>query len=395
MLKEITFVTQYFAPAWGYGGPPKVLYTLAKELIKRGIKINVVTTDVLDEGRNKILYEVLDKIEIFRFRTLSNYAAYKTKLIYAPGILHQSKRIIERSDLVLFSDIRAIINWQIYPYVLKQKIPYGIFAFGEIPHGEGFKAQVKKTFDKLWVKNFVKEASFRFSQTIHEQKMFFDYFGIPLSSTQLLPLPVETKQIKVNKKLLEYNKRKWGIDDHDQVILYVGRLHLLKGIDLLISAVIPLLQGNPYLKLLIVGRDDGEASKLRNLFVTQMKKQIIFTGPLYEKDVVCVYNIASCFVITPRFYEETSLATLEALSFGVPVIVTQQAEIPYLEEYKAGYVIDNNSEMIQKAIMELLRRIIKDEVRIKANSRKLISDKFSGIIVTRNLLSIIDNNKYE
>lgn len=395
MIKEITFVTQYFAPAWGYGGPPKVLYTLAKELVKLGIKINVITTDVLDEERNLILYEVLDKVEIFRSRTLSNYAAYKNKLIYAPNILNQSKQIIDKSDLVLFSDIRAIINWQIYPYVLKQKIPYGIFAFGEIPHGEGFKAQVKKTLDKLWVKDFVKKASLRFSQTIHEQKMFFDYFGIPLSSTQLLPLPVETKQIKVDKKLLEYYQRKWGIDDNDKVILFVGRLHLLKGIDLLISAVIPLLQRNPYLKLLIVGRDDGVEFYLKSLIPQKFRKNIIFTGPLYEKDVVCVYNIASCFVMTPRFYEETSLATLEALSFGVPVIVTQQAEIPYLEEYKAGYVINNNSEIIQKTIMELMGRIIKDKVQIKANSRKLIADKFSGLTVTKYLLSIINHNQYE
>lgn len=391
MIKEITFVTQYFAPAWGYGGPPKVLYTLAKELVKLGIKINVITTDVLDEERNLILYEVLDKIEIFRSRTLSNYAAYKNKLIYAPNILNQSKQIIDKSDLVLFSDIRAIINWQIYPYVLKQKIPYGIFAFGEIPHGEGFKAQVKKTLDKLWVKDFVKKASFRFSQTIHEQKMFYDYFGIPLSSTQLLPLPVESKHIKVDKKLLEYYKRKWGIDDNDKVILYVGRLHLLKGIDLLISAVIPLLQRNPYLKLLIVGRDDGVEFYLKSLIPQKLRKNIIFTGPLYEKDVVCVYNIASCFVITPRFYEETSLAALEALSHGVPVIVSKQADIPYLEKYQAGYVVHNNSDSIKKAIMQILEKVKKNKTLIKKNAQRLISEKFSPTVVVQQMLSIINN----
>ncbi len=395
MIKNIVIVSQYFAPAWSYGGPPRVLYVLARELIKLGKNVEVITTDVLDEKRNAILKEMMDGIEITRFKTISNYLAYKVKLMIALDVYANSKEIIQHADCVLFSDVRTIINWQLYSLVYELKIPYGIFAFGEIPHGKGFKAQMKKIIDKLWVKDFIKKASFRFSQTAHEQKKFFDYFGIPLSNTQLLPLPVELKQQKVDKKLLEYYKRKWGIDDNDKVILYVGRLHLLKGIDLLISAVTPLLQDNPYLKLLIVGRDDGEASNLRNLLGTQMKKQIIFTGPLYEKNVVCVYNIASCFVITPRFYEETSSAALEALSFGVPVIVTQQAEIPYLEEYKAGYVIDNNPEMIQKAIMELLRRIKKDEVQIKANSRKLISDKFSAPIVARKLLSIIDNNQYE
>ena len=395
MVKNIVIISQYFAPAWSYGGPPRVLYVFARELIKLGIHVNVITTDVLDEKRNTILQEMMDGIKITRFRTISNYLAYKAKLMIVLDVYSNSKEIIQHADCVLFSDVRTMINWQLFSLVYNLKIPYGIFAFGEIPHGEGYKAQLKKIIDKLWVKSFIKKASFRFSQTEHEQKMFFDYFGIPLSNTQLLPLPVELKQQKVGQKLLEYNKKKWGIDDNDKVILYVGRLHVLKGIDLLISAIAPLLQDDPHLKLLIVGRDDGEESNLRNFPGTQMKKQIIFTGPLYEKDVDGVYNIASCFVITPRFYEETSSAALEALSFGVPVIITKQAEIPFLEEYKAGNVIDNNPKMIQKAIIELLRRIKKDEVQIKANSRKLISDKFSAPIVTRKLLSIINDTQHE
>lgn len=392
MIKNIVIVSQYFAPAWSYGGPPRVLFTLARQILKQGKNIKVITTDVLDEKRNTTLKEMMDGIEIIRLKTVSNYLAYKMKLIIAPDVLIKSKEFIQQSDFVFFSDIRAIINWQLYSLVYELKIPYGIFAFGEIPHGEGFKGQMKKIIDKLWVKDFIKKASFRFSQTVHEQKMFFDYFGIPISNTQLLPLPVELKQQKVDKKHLEYYKKKWGINDNDQVILYVGRLHLLKGIDLLISAVTPLLQDNPHLKLLIVGRDDGETSNLRNLLRTQMKKKIIFTGPLYEKDVVCVYNIASCFVITPRFYEETSLASLEALSYGVPVIVSRQADIPYLEEYKAGYVVHNDSESIKIAVKRVLEKVKMDKTLIKNNAQKLISEKFSPAIVGKQLLSIINSD---
>ena len=40
MIKKITIVTPYFAPAWSYGGPPRVLYTLARELVRNRININ-------------------------------------------------------------------------------------------------------------------------------------------------------------------------------------------------------------------------------------------------------------------------------------------------------------------------------------------------------------------
>lgn len=391
MIKKISIISQYFAPAWSYGGPPQVLYTLAKQLVINGIEVNVITADVLDIKRNDKLRERLDNIEIYRFRTISNLLAYKTKIIITP-IIANVKEIIKQSDIVLFSDIRAIINWQLFLLVCKLKIPYGIFAFGEIPHGEGIYAFIKKIFDKLWVNDFIKKASFRFAQTEHEQRMFFDYFGIQVNSTILLPLPVELNKQKVDNTLLTNYKKKWGIKENDSVILFVGRLHYLKGIDLLISAAIPLLRDNPHLKLLIVGRDDGEEEKLRDLVGSSLGKQIIFTGPLYEKDVICTYNLASCFVITPRFYEETSLAALEALSYGVPVIVSKQADIPYLEEYKAGYVVHNDPDSIKKAVMQILKKTKKDKDQFKINSQKLISDKFSASSVTQKLLSIIDIN---
>ena len=392
MIKNITLVTQYFAPAWSYGGPPRALFTLARQLINQGINIKVITTDVLDENRNTTLNETLDGIEIIRFKTISNYLAYKMKLIIAPHVLEKSKEIIQQSDVVLFSDVRAIINWQLYSLVYNAKIPYGIFAFGEMPYEEGIKAQVKKIMDIFWVKNFVKKATYRFAQPVHEQKMFFDYFGIPISSTLLLPLPVELNRQKVDNTLLNNYKKKWGINIDDQVILFVGRLHYLKGIDLIISAVTSLFRDNSHLKLLIVGRDDGEESKLHGFTSKELKNRVIFTGPLYEKEAIYAYSLASCFVITPRFYEETSLASLEALSYGVPVIVSRQADIPCLEEYQAGYVVDNDSDSIKKAVIRILEKVKKDKKQVKANSQRLISDKFSASQVAEKLSSMISRS---
>lgn len=390
MRKNITIISQYYAPAWSYGGPPKVLNILARQMVRQGIKVKVITTDVRNEKRNTILKEILDGAEIFRFKTISNNLAYKEKLIISPNILKKSKDIIEQSDIVLFSDIRAIINWQLYSFVYGLKKPYGIFAFGEIPHGHGFKAQIKKILDLIWVKDFIKKASFRFAQTVHERQMFEDYFNLPNSQIQLLPLPVDTMQPEADNKLLKNYQKKWGVNNNDQVILFVGRLHYLKGIDLLLSAVSPLLRDNPQLKLLIAGRDDGMEANLRRLVEARLKERIIFTGPLYEKDARCVYNLASCFAITPRFYEETSLAALEALSYGVPVVASIQADIPHLQEYQAGYIVQNDSDSIKKAIRQILEKVKRDKILIKRNAQKLIADKYSSDRVVKQLLSIIN-----
>ncbi len=392
MLKEITFVTQYFAPAWGYGGPPKILYTLAKELIKRGIKVNVVTTDVLDEGRNKSLKEVLDKIEIFRYRTLSNYAAYKTKLIFAPQILSHSKEIIKRSDLVLFSDLRAIINWQIYPYVIKRNIPYGIFAFGEIPYGDGIKSIIKKIFDAVWVHNFIINAKWLFAQTEHEKEMYKLYFGISGTESDLFPLPVDKIIKKPVKKQVEQLKKKLNITNNDKLITFIGRINYLKGIDILINAIEDLLHNDRNIKILIVGRDDGYLDSLLKLIPKDIKAQVIFTGPLYGIQARLIYCISSCFSITPRFYEETSSAAVEALSYGVPVVVTKETDIPFLSDYQGGFVVENNASAISDAIRKILYCSIQEKKQMGLEALRCIQDHFMVGKVTTELLQILTRN---
>jgi len=390
MIKKITIISSYFAPAWSYGGPPKVLFTLAKELVKLGCQLDVITTDSLGEKRTDKMYEEIDKIKIFRFKNLSNTLAYKFNFFYVPEILSDAKKIFEKTDIVLFSDVRNVFNWQFYRYAKNKKIHYGVFAFGQIPHGFGAKALIKKLFDFLWVTDFIQNASFRFAQTEHERDMYQEYFDIPKDKIHLLPLPIERINTKTDQNEVGRFRKKWRIDRDDKVIIFVGRINYLKGIDILINSTKELLISDKKIKLLIVGRDDGYLSALLSLIPQELKDQIIFPGALYGEEAKIAYLCSSCFCITPRFYEETSLASLEALSYGVPVVASRQADIPYLEEYQAGYVVDNDSDSIKKAIMRILEKVKKDKAQAKKNTQKLISDKFSSPVVVQQILSIID-----
>lgn len=392
MIENFVIVTPYFAPAWGYGGPPRVLFNLAKQLVLYKKKVTVITTDALDQRRSYQTHQLLEGINIYRFKTLSNTLAYRLKIFFSFNLLSKSKHILDSTDFVFFSDFRTFLNWQLYPYVKKKGIPYGVFAFGQIPYSRGVKSYVKKVLDFFWVRDFIKSANFQFAQTLHEQEMFRKHLNIPVSQTYLLPLPVETIKTIKKKELANNFKKKWAIAETDQVLLFVGRLHFLKGVDLLIKAVKPLLEKNKYLKLLIVGRDDGEEKKLRTMAEGDVESQIIFTGPLYDKDVYCAYACASCFVITPRFYEETSVAALEALSFGIPVVTTKESDIPYLEKYQAGFVVENSCATIQDAITALLEKMKGNAKEIRKNAKKLINDQFSCPKITKQLLKIIEND---
>lgn len=390
---RITIVTPYFAPAWSYGGPPKVLFTFAKELVKKGYSIKVITTDSLDERRNPKMAENLEGITVYRFNTVSNSIAYKQKVFFIPNFVQKAKPILFPADYILFSDLRSLLNWQLYPLVVRNNVPYGIFTFGQIPYDTGLKSWVKRLFDWWWTKDFINKASFRFCQTEHEQDMYQKHFQIVKEKTHFLPLPIEISRNKISQERIVRFQKKYNINKDDFVLLFIGRLHYLKGIDLLLKALTPLFSQYQKLKLLIVGRDDGYLNSLLKLVTDDIKKKVIFTGPLYGNEADCAYLSSDCFVITPRFYEETSMACLEALSFGLPVITTYESQVPYLEEYDAGFSIDNNSDTIQKTILKVMQEIKKKKEIWKKNSRKLIMDHFEAETVTNKFIQIIQKTK--
>ena len=83
-------VTPYYAPAWAYGGPPRVMSDFAAGLAARGHTVDVLTTDVLDDERRATpREEVLDGVRVRRLPNLSNSLAWRTKKYLPRGLVRR------------------------------------------------------------------------------------------------------------------------------------------------------------------------------------------------------------------------------------------------------------------------------------------------------------------
>jgi len=111
------------------------------------------------------------------------------------------------------------------------------------------------------------------------------------------------------------------------------------------------------LGLAVVGRDDGQWPAIAAEHADLLDAGAVrFVGPLYGEERFHAYADADVFCLTPRHWEETSLASLEAAATGTPVVVTEQADVPGLAESGGGFVVPLEPGAIREAVREAVAR---------------------------------------
>lgn len=373
---NILQVLPYYAPAWGYGGPPRIMYELAIELIRRGHNVNVYTTDAYEKSRRiGLRNDIIDGVRISYYRNLSNYLAWHKKKFFPAGFRGAVKKHIRDFDIVHISSVRNYLNLVSYHYLKKNGIPYAVDAHGSLPVATKSLSGAAKYFDKIFTGRFVDDAALLFAQTDHEASMYSRFTD---KKAEILPLAVSLGEFE-NLPLKGEFRRRYGVKSDEKIITFLGRINRGKGLDLLIKIYSKLLQGISCLKLVIAGRDDGYLDRVRDTVENAgLSDKIILTGAMYGEQKMELYVDSDLFLFTPVYWEETSVASLEAMACGTPAVVTRQADIPYLEEYEAGYVVNADDDITD--ICNKISYIIDDSSRLEqysGNARRLIEERFS------------------
>lgn len=169
-------------------------------------------------------------------------------------------------------------------------------------------------------------------------------FGIYMEKIHVLDNPMDTNRLKRAKRM-SFSRR---------TLVAVGRLHEVKGFDLLIKSV-KILKAQGYnFQVLIIGEDKGELEMLNKLNFDQgTNYDVSFLGP---KEDVLDYVISSDGFILSSRSEGTPNALLEALSLGVPCVVTRcfDGVEKLIKDGYNGYTCEPNVFSLAEAIKSLL-----------------------------------------
>jgi len=140
-----------------------------------------------------------------------------------------------------------------------------------------------------------------------------------------------------------------------RILLFLGRVHYKKGIDLLLHAWARLSDRHPDVVLVIAGPDsEGTVAKVARLLVKlNLSSRVLFTDML-KGSAKWSALAASHYFILPSYSEGLSVATLEALGCGLPVIISEQCNLPQVAEVGAGWQIKTDVDELAQALIVAL-----------------------------------------
>lgn len=138
-----------------------------------------------------------------------------------------------------------------------------------------------------------------------------------------------------------------------RTLLFLGRIHPIKGLDMLLPAWAAVQARFPDWRLRITGPDNGYLSQARNLASALGLQRVEFSGALYGEEKWHAYQDADLFVL-PTYSENFGMSVAEALAAGTPAIVTQGAPWSGLVTEKAGLWIEIGLDPLVAALEALL-----------------------------------------
>jgi glycosyltransferase involved in cell wall biosynthesis len=349
-------VQSYF-PFQDRGGPVVKVRALAHSLAQRGHQVTVLTADL---GLRRLNGSAIkfqpcpwgwraeeDGVEAVYLSTLANYRA----LTVNPDVIGFCGTSLRHFDLVHFYGLYDLLGPAVSYFCRRQGIPYVIEPMGMYrPIDRSFR--MKRVWHRSLGDSYWSHAAqIVATSEMEEQELLQD--GVPAGKLVVRYNGIDRAGPAVPATRGAFSA-KWGIPRDEPLLLFLGRLIPRKGADILIDAF---AQACPSEGRLVIAGPEGEPGYLAYLAKRAsdagVESRVIFTGALYDDAKAAVMADADVFVLPSR-YENFANSAAEAVSSGIPVIITDACGIRSLIDGRAGLVIAPEQQALADAIRLLL-----------------------------------------
>ena len=368
------------------GGSVIVPCELGKYQIKKGLIVSLITSDFEFDKDFASELEALG-IRIFKFHCKLNLKLF----LYSPSMKKWVKNNLLYYDIVHMHNFRSYQNNVLLKYCQLYKIPFILQAHGSLLQIVE-KKWLKVFYDQFFGKSLLEKSNIVIAVSNLEYYQYIDS-NVPKDKIKII-----SNGISLNKYTnLEIRTNKINYIDLDgkKVILFLGRIHKIKGLDFLIRSFSLLVKDYKNTVLIIAGPDEGYKTQLKILIEDlNLSKFVYFVG--FIPDLSAYIN--SDILVYPASFEIFGLVPFEAIMCGIPVIVTKNTGCgDLILESNSGLVVDyENYVQLKDAMKFFLENPEKSNLYVE-RGKKYIKDKLSWDNIVNEYLEvyndIINNEK--
>lgn len=372
---RVLHVVTLHTPTNDFGGPTRVALNLSKGLRAKGVDARIAT---LGDGFAGPLPTEVEGVPAFVHQA-RHVLPFEVSGITSPGLLARARKMVRTADVVHVHLMRDLITLPFALVALEAGVPLVIQTHGMIDPTEKVFA---KAVDVLGMKRVLRRAD----AILHLTEMEREGVQAVVPDT-----PLGTFHRLVNGVTLQYRRPK--PEDRPPTVLYLARVQKRKRPEDFVSAIPAVLAEYPDARFVLAGPDTGDLTGPMQELAAKLGVSDALTcvGPLGHDQVLEQLRQSDVYVL-PSVVEPFAVSILEAMSVGLPVVVTRTGGLsPEVEAAGAGRLTDSdpdadNGPLVARAILELLDPAANEKASDAA--WQLIRDRFSIGAVVETLMDV-------
>jgi glycosyltransferase involved in cell wall biosynthesis len=343
---RVLHVSPYFAPALQYGGPPASVLGLCKGLQRAGIDVEVVTTTA--NGRTPLPPSAAGGGE-YDGVPVQYVAAAFPRRFFGARLRRPLTAALARADVCHIHGLWNVPEWWASRLARAGGVPYVVSPRGMLQPQAMRRGRWRKAMAySLLERRNLEGAALLHATSEQEAAASRDLQrGVPVA---MVPNGVDLAAAQ--QAACGYRTR-LGIPPGAFVVLFLGRMHRIKRLDLLGGAFAEVRATHPSVHLVLAGPDE------HGLVPDLLRRLSVHAGAVHALDVVggaekwALLKDADVMVQCSDS-ESFGLAVVESLAAGVPVIATRTTPWGEIEARECGFWVEQTAPAIAAAIRTLV-----------------------------------------
>jgi glycosyltransferase involved in cell wall biosynthesis len=379
---RVLYISTVYKPAYVYGGPARSVPSLCEGLAEAGAAIEVFTTNANGRARLNVL---LGRPVIVDGVPVTYFPIAVERYFYAPALVEAIRRQIHNFDVVEIDALFSALLEPVAAICRRAGIPYLVPPRGQLLPGALREKRWKK---RIYLK-MAGRRTLNAAAGIHcsdpDEAESLAQAGVSAPAF-VLPNGLDLKQEPSAESGL--GRAQIGIPGSAPLMLFVGRFHRVKRLDVAVATLATIESAH----LLLVGPDEEklEPALRKQAGLCGCAGRLHFLPLQSPKSLRRIHAAADLFIL-PSDRESFGMAAAEAMSAGLPILVSDQVPVGrWAQAAQAGAIVSNDPDEFAGAARHLLS-LPREELReMGARARRCAESQFDRRVVARMFLDRVE-----